>query len=166
MAMLKFNAATVAPQTSDLLPAGKYNAVAVESEVTPTKAGTGDVAKFTFQIIEGQFSGRKVFARLNVRNQNQAAEQIGQAQLSALCHAAGVMDLQDTAQLHQRPVQIRVKIRKGEPGYDDQNEVSGYSALAGAAPAYSAPPAQTFAQPAASPTVAPATAPWLRTAAS
>jgi hypothetical protein len=166
MAQLMFDAQTVAPQTSFApIPAGVYTTTVVDSEVKPTKNGTGQMAVFTLQVLDGQFSGRKLFARINVRNQNPQAEQIGQSQLSALCHAAGVLQLQDTAQLHGRVVRAKVKIRKDTTGqYDDQNEVTGYEAMGGggATPAANTasytPPAAAQAQTSATP----ATPPWAK----
>ena len=46
MSAINFNAAEVAPQQSfKVLPAGVYSVVATESEVKPTKNGTGQVAQ-------------------------------------------------------------------------------------------------------------------------
>lgn len=186
MAQLIFNAADVAPQESPApIPAGVYLAHAIDSDVAPTRSG-GEMLKLTFQVLQGPFANRKVFANINHRNPSADAERIGQAQLSALCRAVGVMNLQQTAQLHQRPVLIRVKIRKDDTGqYGDRNEVTAYEAAPGGGPGLPAafPPAtfpatapQAFPPPAAqnaptapaafTPPAAPAaqTAPWARRA--
>ncbi len=71
MAFLNFNAAAVEPAaTYDVLPAGKYLAMAVASELKPTKTGSGEYLQITFEIIDGQFKGRKIWDRLNIRNSN------------------------------------------------------------------------------------------------
>lgn len=160
MSAINFNAATVAPQQSfQVLPAGVYSVVATDSEVKPTKNGTGQIAQFTMQVIEGEHAGRKIFARFNIANQNPEAERIGQSQFSAFCHAAGVLQVSDTAQLHGRPVRAKVKIRKDTTGqYEDSNEVSGFEA---GAPGPTAPAVQS---PVTAPAAA-ATAPWKRAAA-
>lgn len=134
MAKLNFDAQSVAPQaTYTPIPAGVYTTLIVDSEVKPTKSG-GTQAIFTLQVADGQFAGRKVFARLNVRNASAEAERIGQAQLSALCHAAGVLQLQDTAQLHGKVVRAKVTVRKDDTGqYGDSNEVKGFEAAGGGA---------------------------------
>ena len=67
-------------------------------------------------------------ARINIQNHNPVAEQIGQKQLSGLCHAVGVLQLQDSTQLHNKPLRIRVKVTKDDQ-YGDKNEVNGYEAL-------------------------------------
>lgn len=160
MAQMNFNAETVAPQQSfKVLPAGVYSVVATDSEVKPTKNGTGQVAQFTMQVVEGEHTGRKIFARFNIANQNPEAERIGQSQFSAFCHAAGVLQVSDTAQLHGRPVRAKVKIRKDASGqYEDSNEISGFEM------GTTGPTAPAIQSPVAAPAAA-ATAPWKRAAA-
>lgn len=164
MATFSFNASTVQPQDSfSPIPAGDYIAQVTDSTLKPTKAGTGMILNLTWTILDGQFVNRKVFDRINVQNQNPEAEKIGQRQLSSICHATGVMQLNDTNQLHGRPCKITVKIRKDD-NYGDSNEVKAYAAAAGSMPA--APAAATpWAQPAAAPApAAPSAAPWARQA--
>ena len=132
MAEIAFDATQVAPQQEfDLLPAGKYTAQVIDSEVVPTKAGTGQILKLTFEIMEGEHATRTLWARLNIANESAQAQQIGLAQLSALCHAVGVTKLTDSLELHEKPVLITVKVRKAKPGdtYGDSNDVTGYSAV-------------------------------------
>lgn len=159
MSSFLFDASKVEPQESfEPIPAGTYIAVIEESEVKTTKAGNGQYLKLRWKILDGQYKGRVLFGNLNVSNTNAEAERIGQRQLSALCHAVGVLQLQDTQQLHAKPVKIKVKIRTDETGkYGDQNEITAYES-AGATAA--------FAVPAAAPSApaAPA-APWARRAA-
>ena len=67
-----FDANRVEPSTDfDPLPAGKYLAVITDSEMKPTKAGTGNYLELTFEIIEGQHKGRRAWARLNLINGNE-----------------------------------------------------------------------------------------------
>ncbi len=143
MSLLQFNAAEVEPQQSfEPLPAGVYIAEITDSEIVATKAGTGQMLKLTWKVLDGQYSGRLIFDRLNIANANPKAEETGQRQLSALCHSVGVLQLKDTAQLHALPCSVRVAVRKDETGqYGDQNEVKGYSTLPGQPAAPKAPPA-------------------------
>lgn len=166
MAQISFDAGTVAPQQAFVpVPAGVYQTMIVDSEIKPTKSGTGQMVIFTLQIVDGQHAGRKLFARINVRNANSEAERIGQSQLSALCHAAGVLQLQDTAQLHNRVVRTKVKIRKDTTGqYDDQNECTGFEAVSGVvagAPSGFAVPQAAQPAPPVQPSAAPR-APWAK----
>lgn len=166
-----FNAASVKPQDDFTpIPAGSYIAQITDSKIGPTSKMTGMRLDLTWTIMDGQFANRKVFDSINVQNQSQKAEEIGQRQLSAICHAVGVMNLQDSNQLHGRPCKLAVTIRekqekeKGNPSaghWPEKNEISGYSS-AGASP--SAAPA--FAQQAAAAPAASSSAPpWARAAA-
>ena len=157
---LSFNAAEVAPQQEfDLLPAGRYVAQVIDSEVSMNSKQTGEVLKLTFEVLEGEHANRKLWARLNITHENPDAERIGRSQLSALCHAAGVLQLKDSEQLHGRPVVVTVKIRKDKSGqYPDQNDVSGFASVSGAG-------AATLAKPVAPAKPAANTPPWQRKAA-
>ena len=139
MSYFAFDASQVKPQeTFTPIPAGSYIAQAIESEIKPTKSGTGQMMTLRWQILDGTHKGRLIFDRLNVVNANPKAEEIGQRQLSSLCHVLGVMKLQDTAQLHNKPVKIKVKVRQ-DAQYGDSNEVGGYEAAGGAVPVASVP---------------------------
>jgi hypothetical protein len=143
-----FDASQVEPTSFDPLPAGKYLAVITESEMRPTKKGAGQFLNLTFEVIEGEYKGRKVWARLNLKNPNPQAEQIARGQLSAICRAVGVMAPKDSLELHNLPLVVTVKVKKRDDTGDLQNEVSGYAKKESAA----APPQQA----------ASSTPPWKR----
>ena len=155
MALLNFNANEVEPNAPfEVIPAGKYNAVIVESEMKATRAGTGRYLKLVFEITDGEYAGRKLFASINLENPNQDAVRIGRAELSAVCHAVNVLDLQDTVQLHNLPMVISVRVKKNQDG-EPTNEVRGYEAAA----IVRTPAAPPAAQPRP---VASATPPWAK----
>lgn len=129
-----FNAADVEPATSrDVLPAGKYLAIITQNETRPTKSGTGERLNFTFEIIEGEHKGRKVWAGLNVKNQNPDAEKIAMRELSSICRAVGVMQPRGPEDLQDKPLEIDVKVRAADANYAASNEISGYKATTGGA---------------------------------
>jgi hypothetical protein len=157
-----FNATQVAPQ-QDIgpIPAGEYAAQIIDSDVKPTQRGDGNYAELTYEVIDGEFKGRKVWLRLNLDNPNQKAVEIAQRQLSAICHVTGVMQINDTQQLHYKPHVIRVEYVKadGVNSQKDSNAVKAWKKLDGSKPV--AAPAPAAAAPAAS-NVAP---PWARSTA-
>lgn len=158
MAFLNFDATSVQPNDSFApIPAGTYIAQITDSSIKPTKSGTGTMLNLTWTILDGQFANRKVFDRINVQNANHEAEKIGQRQLSSICHATGVMKLQDSNQLHGKPVKITVKIRQSAE-WGDSNEVKSYESAGGVSPAPFAG-AQQVSAPASS------TPPWAKNAA-
>ena len=161
MAQLNFNAAQVEPNAAfDPIPAGWYTAQVTDSEMKPTKAGDGSYLSITLQILGGDFNNRKVFDRFNINNKNPVAVDIAYKQLSALCHAVGILQVQDSQQLHGKPVQIKVSLKPASQDpqtgaqYDAGNEVKGYKAVEGGMPiagqpAGGAPAWATQQQPAA-----------------
>jgi hypothetical protein len=128
MAQLNFNAHDVEPaNTFDPLPAGKYLAVITSSEMKPTKSGVGKYLELTFQVIEGEFKNRILWARLNLENPNTTTVKIAKAELSAICRAVGVMAPKDSCELHNLPLQVTVKIKKRTDTGELVNEVKGYA---------------------------------------
>lgn len=145
MASINFQAdPSLQTNTYDLLPKGDYLAMAIASELKPNSKRTGEYLQITFEVIDGPSKGRKVWDRLNIRNANKTAEKIAMEQLNALCMATNVLHLQDSEQLHNIPLVIKVDIEAGRDGYDDQNRVKGYVAAGASAPA----PAPRAAAPA------------------
>ena len=123
-----FNAANVDPATDfEPIPAGKYLAIISNSEMKPTKNGSGTYLELTFQVIEGQYKNRLLWSRLNLSNPNTQTVQIAQGELSAICRSVGVMQPKDSAELHNLPLQISVKCKKREDTGDVVNEIKGYS---------------------------------------
>ena len=151
MAQFNFDASQVAPQASTgPLPAGVYLAHIVESDVQPLKSGNGEGLKLTFEIIDGQLKGRKVWENLNIRHTSEDTQRIAQSQLSALCHAVNVIKLMDTAALHFKPVRINVTVREAVGQYKASNNIKGYEAAGGgiSAPATAPTPAPVADTPA------------------
>jgi hypothetical protein len=129
MALLNFDSSQVAPDTGvgDPIPAGWYNVMMDESDVKPTKAEGGMYLECRFNIIDGQFAGRKLFARFNIRNANPMAQEIGYKQLSAVCHAVGMVGMvADSQMLHGKPLKVKVKVRKADGDYEASNDITAY----------------------------------------
>lgn len=128
MAQLGFDATQVAPDTGvlDPIPAGWYNVMADESELKPTSDGLGARLSVRFVVADGQYAGRKIYTGFNLRNANPVAQEIAFKQLSALAHAVGVLHVEDSNQLHNIPLKVRVKIKPPKDGYDASNEITAY----------------------------------------
>jgi hypothetical protein len=176
---LTFDANAVAPSTgrADALPKGWYVAAISKSEIKPTKDTLGSFISLEFEVLDPEkFKGRKVFANLNIKNANQSTVDIAYQDLSAICHATGVLQLSNTAQLHGIPMKVRLKVRKGDGQYDDSNDITAYKnqaedvgelgPLEGAAAPAAAKQAGSWTPPAtaAAPAAAPAQA-WAPPAA-
>lgn len=165
-----FDATQVQPDAPrELIPAGDYTCIIIESEMADTKKG-GQRLKLTLQIIDGEHQNRLLWDGLNLVNDNPKAVEIAQRQLSAICHAVGKFQVSDSSELHNLPLIASVKIRPEQNGYSAQNEIKGYKAVGSAgapAPGPETQVAPTSAEPAANPAPAPAqaapagTPPWM-----
>jgi hypothetical protein len=121
-----FNAAEVEPNSGFTpIPAGEYPAVVIESEMKATKDSTGKYLELKLQILNGQYQNRVLTDRLNLVNKNETAVQIAKGTLSSLCRAINVLTPNDSAELHNKPLTIVVKIGKDQSG-NPQNDVKGY----------------------------------------
>lgn len=148
-----FDASQVEPASNfDPLPAGKYVAVIIDSEMTPTKAGNGSYLLLTFQVVEGPFKDRMLWARLNLDNPSTTAVQIARSELSAVCRAVGVMAPRDSVELHNLPMRISVRCKKRSDTDETTNEIHGYAKKESSSPAPAVP--ATY----------PTTPPWQRPA--
>lgn len=181
MSALNFNARTVAPAVpGEAIPADWYRGVIVESKMVENSQHTGAYLQLGIQVIEGAYAGRRLTDRLNIHNPNPTAVEIAYQTLSAICHATGVMDVQDSEQLHNRPFEFKVTVRPAGLGadgknYEASNEVRGYRAIKDqlgappAPPAFTAPPAPpAWTPPVQAPAAPPQAAtqtPWVPPAA-
>jgi hypothetical protein len=104
-----FDSNTVEPSTGfDALEPGDYTMAILESEVKDNKKGTGKYIAVTWSVLEGKGKGRKVWQYINFLNASAVAQQIGQAELSAICRAVGKPGIKDTAELHNIPMRVRL----------------------------------------------------------
>lgn len=113
-------------QPFEIVPVGEYLSIIEGSEYTPNNKGTGMILKLTYQIIEGEKKGSKIFENLNLQNESKRAEQIAQRALNSICMAVGVQHVQDSSQLHNIPLilDVIVKTEKDKDGNDkDQNVI-------------------------------------------
>jgi len=110
------------------IPAGNYLAVIIESEMRPTKSGTGSYLQLTFEIVEGPYQGRRLWSRLNLDNPNAVAVQIAKAELASICRAVNVLTPNDSIELHDIPLVIHVRCRKRPDTGELVNDIRGYSA--------------------------------------
>ena len=159
MAIINFNANEVEPSKAfDPIPAGKYIAVITDSEMKETRAGTGRYLQLEFEITDGEYTGRKLWSRLNIENQNAEAVRLARADLSAICRAVNVLTPSDSIDLHNLPLVIKVHCRKDKNTGEITNDIRGYESKAN----YKPEPKQAPAAPASAQTPrVPSKPPWM-----
>src|SRR5690349_10104359 len=126
-----FDANTVEPMKArNPLPAGNYKAAITASEQKPNAKNNGTYIALEFSVLEGEHKGRKVFVNLNLNNPSKQAVEIARSELSAICRATGVMTPQDTAELHNKPLWLEVKLEKRKDNGELSNRAKSYKSLA------------------------------------
>ena len=150
---LDFNAHDIEPsQEIDNLPNGWYNSEITDAEVLPTKGkGNNERVSIEYTVLDGDFKGRKVWGSINNKHSKAQVQEIGQRELSAVCHATGVMVLSSAAggvaQFIGKMLQVKVGLSKITQAYPNpKNEPKGYKALENAAAIGGAGQAPPFAQ--------------------
>lgn len=147
MSQFSFNASEVEPSTGfALIPAGDYVAVVNDADLQENKAGNGRFIKLEFEIVEGEYAGRKLWTNLNVEHPNAEAVKIARAELSAICRAVNVMNLSDTQQLINIPLLVTVGSKKVKGSDDVVNVIKKYAPK----PSYAPNASPSYAQPATS----------------
>jgi len=169
MSAIIFDATQEAPNTGGgpivIIPEGEQTFVLVGSEKKPNSAGNGTVIEINAKVQGGDYNGHVIKEWLNFENPSAEAQRIGRGDLSAICHAVGVLKPTSTEQLHGRPFKAWVSVKSYERENrttklmetKHKNTLSQFSKLEGAtagAPV-SAPPS-FITQPTAPPVAQPA----------
>lgn len=160
-----FDSSTV-PEGSDYspLPVGDYRVEIVASELRATKAGDGQYLLLEMQILDGDYSGRRIWDRLNLWNSNSTTVEIAQRTLASICRAVGVPSINDSEELHLRPFIAKARMTKNKQG-EMQNSWSyrGEGDETSAPPARAAQANQTASsRPAPAAQAKPSGKPWER----
>lgn len=131
-----FDASKVEPDQGRIgaLPKGWYKTMVEKTELKLTNDGAGQIFNVMFTVVDGLHKGAKFFNGFNVVNNSEKATEIGHKQLSALCHAVGVLQMTDTDQIKNIPFFTRLKFVAAEMDpqdstkvkYEEKNEPTAY----------------------------------------
>src|SRR5215475_9157985 len=112
MSYLAFDATAVEPKKPfEVLPPCRYVVQIVASEMRATRDGLGKYLWLELEVLEGEHRGRRLFDRLNLVNANQTTVEIAQRTLSAICHAVGKLQVQNSEELHLIPLLADVRVQ-------------------------------------------------------
>ena len=112
-----------------LLPPGEYHVGIMNSELKNTRAG-GSMLCFTYEVMEGDYQGRKVWDNLNLWHTNPKTVEIAMRQLKSIATASGYPNpnyIPDSSELHGREMNIRLAVRKDDSGNEFQ-DIKAYMA--------------------------------------
>lgn len=123
-----FDANEVEPNSNfDPIPAGKYLAIIVVTEMKPTRNGKGEYLQLELDILDGPHKGRKIWDRLVIKHPSEQTVKIARGTLSSICRAVGVMAPRDSAELHNLPLVVSVGLKKRDDTGELTNVVKGYA---------------------------------------
>ena len=131
---MSFDANSVNPMEQrdsfEVLPAGDYMAIVAATHKKQTKAGNGHYLNIEFQLIgEGQYKGRKIWTNLNLDNPNNQAVSIARSELSSICRATGVMNLDsewDLSPMQAMPLTLTLGVNKNGFRGEPENTIRNY----------------------------------------
>ena len=105
------------------LPSGTYPMAIKEMEVVANnKAETGHNLKLIYEVIEGEFKGRKLYENLNLWHKTSSgAVEIAWKQLSSIGHAVGIVQGNDLTALANKPMMVEVMLEPGKEASMDAN---------------------------------------------
>lgn len=162
--VLNFDASTVTPSAPrGVIPAGDYNMALVAAETKGTNAKNpdgspeGHYLALDYIIQGGEHEGRHVYDNLNLWNKSEKACKIAWEDMSALCHACGVLQVATADQLFGIMIGATIGVEAGDDKYGPSNTIKSVQALSNAP---TMPGGFAPAQPPAAAPAPDASAPW------
>lgn len=117
----------------DPLPEGEYPFIILKAEEKPCK-NDGVQLVIEMKVADGKCKGRTLFHRINLKNQNPKAAQVGAGQLSALAQACGIKVLRAAHELSNKMVRVRLRVEPDSRTAGAlQNKVTSVAPMNGAA---------------------------------
>lgn len=111
------------------VPSGTYTVSIIDSEWKETKSGVGRYLQLCMEVRAGEYLGRMLWSRLNLDNPSKMIVGLAEKDLASICRAVGVMEVDDTSQLHSRPFMVRVR-RLTRPGTDEvYNKIDRFTGI-------------------------------------
>jgi hypothetical protein len=108
------------------MPAGDYTLEIVESDYTANSKGNGMLLKLKAQVVGGEFDGRSYFINLSLEHENGQTQEIAQRDFAALRRAVGVLDPQDTEELHFKAFPVKLGVKKRKDTGEMENTIKEY----------------------------------------
>lgn len=129
MPSFDFNVSDYKPTDYELIEAGEYDAMIVDTVDKPSKTG-GRYLELKVQLIGGKFANRTVFDLLNLWNRSDKATAIARSTLASIGNAVGVASPTDSEQLHNRLMRVVIGVEKREDNGAMKNVIKAYKPAA------------------------------------
>jgi hypothetical protein len=97
--------------TVEAIKPGYYDVIVDEAKVKATKDSQGEFIEMTLKVTDGEFKGRKIYHRFNIKNKSEKAQSIGRSELKTflMCAGHGVV-LENITELVGLKTRANVKI--------------------------------------------------------
>lgn len=105
------------------VPPGTYAGMITGSEMKPTK--NGEMLVLTIEIQDGQEAGRKIFERLNLKNDSEIAVKIAYQTLGEVIRACGKTTIKDSEELHNKRMSLDIVVDPAKPYVKDGQQMPG-----------------------------------------
>lgn len=113
----------------DPLPVGSYIVEIISTETRDNNAGTGNYLSVTYEVIDGDHKGRRVWENLTLSHPTQTAVEIGRAKLKRLIKTLGFTGINDSSEMHGHQLNLKLTQKPRKDTKEIQNEVKGYEPL-------------------------------------
>jgi len=119
------------------LPAGEYILQSIATELKDTKDGTGKFISVQYEVVSGEYAGRKIFESFNIQNNKQQTVDIAMKQIKQWVKAlGGTGDERLTMALMRgmegKEFRAYVVVKPDKTGrYNDQNHINKFSPASG-----------------------------------
>jgi hypothetical protein len=117
----------------DPVPIDDYMVIICNSDYKRNNKDTGMNLSLTYKIIEGPFKDRIIFENLSVEHNILKTQEIAQRTYNSIKLAIGVSEINDTAELHNKPLKIKVGIKNDQNG-EPKNIVKKHFSLSDVPP--------------------------------
>lgn len=108
------------------LPVGEYEMEIVESDYDINRAGDGMVLKCKAQVVGGEYDGRPFYLNYDLENADPQTEKIGQRDFAALRRATGVLQPEESHELHFKRFGVKIGIKNRKDTGEPENVVRRY----------------------------------------
>ncbi len=125
----------------EAIPAGNYEAVLCESENKTSESTGCEYIQLVWEVIEGEYRGRKIYDISVRRHSNETAVAFGNRKLKAIMGVLGKVN--DTSEWHNRPIGIKVKVKFNKERGGNQNQIGDYFNIDAESPPKVSPKHQT-----------------------
>jgi hypothetical protein len=113
-----------------LLKPGQYVARITDAIVKPYKTGKGQAIFLTWELMDDQYAGRKLWSKCTLSHESEKAMKFGRQQFKGICDACGLTGaFRDLTLLYDKPCLISVRIEEGDGQYPPKNELGRVKAI-------------------------------------